>query len=252
VCGIFAIAATGTSAQNRPFVSASQTSAATLDLKKLPPEDARRVANLRHSLQPSARAWVEQEAASQKGPAPDLAAIGAAVRQRFASMAGKSLSDLDVDALVAAVMAQAADSQQQDLSEIMQQTQAINRQKDQLRNLLDQINRAMASLSAQKPKEPCRTPACVALPGQLAQVAASAAQTKVRVNTSLPANPTHQQLNDALSQLQGSADSLSDVSSETQLRLQMATDRYSKFMEALSDIMKSISDTQTSIVSNMK
>jgi hypothetical protein len=32
----------------------------------------------------------------------------------------------------------------------------------------------------------------------------------------------------------------------------MATDRYSKFMEALSNIMKSISDTQTSIVSNMK
>jgi hypothetical protein len=47
-------------------------------------------------------------------------------------------------------------------------------------------------------------------------------------------------------------DSLSDMSQMQQARLQMAMDRRSKLIEALSNIMKKFSDTDNSIIKNMK
>src|SRR5450631_1735376 len=47
-------------------------------------------------------------------------------------------------------------------------------------------------------------------------------------------------------------DAMNEMSEETSMRLQMAMDRRSKFMETLSNILKKISDTQSSIVQNMK
>ncbi len=50
----------------------------------------------------------------------------------------------------------------------------------------------------------------------------------------------------------GQLQSLSDVSEELQMRLQMIMDRRSKFLEALSNIMKKQSDTAASIIDNLK
>jgi hypothetical protein len=47
-------------------------------------------------------------------------------------------------------------------------------------------------------------------------------------------------------------DSLSDMSEMQQMRLQMAMDRRSKMVEALSNMMKKMSDTDNSIIKNMK
>ena len=47
-------------------------------------------------------------------------------------------------------------------------------------------------------------------------------------------------------------DALSELSELTSLRLQMAMDRRSKFIEALSNLLKKISDTEDSIVTNLK
>jgi len=44
----------------------------------------------------------------------------------------------------------------------------------------------------------------------------------------------------------------SESSQATSMNLQMAMDRRSKFVEALSNVMKRIDDTQESIVQNMK
>ena len=43
-----------------------------------------------------------------------------------------------------------------------------------------------------------------------------------------------------------------DMSQESQLRIQMAMDRLSKFEQMLSNVMKSVSDTQAGIVANLK
>jgi chromosome segregation ATPase len=52
--------------------------------------------------------------------------------------------------------------------------------------------------------------------------------------------------------LKGQLDSMNEMSEETSMRLQMAMDRRSKFVEALSNIMKKINDTQNTIVQNLK
>jgi hypothetical protein len=46
--------------------------------------------------------------------------------------------------------------------------------------------------------------------------------------------------------------SLSEMSEQTSLRLQMAMDRRSKLMEALSNLLKKQSDTASAIISNLK
>lgn len=45
---------------------------------------------------------------------------------------------------------------------------------------------------------------------------------------------------------------MSDMSDKTQMQLQMAMDRRSKLMETLSNILKTMSDTQNTIVQNLK
>ena len=50
----------------------------------------------------------------------------------------------------------------------------------------------------------------------------------------------------------GRFNSLTEMSEMTSMRLQMAMDRRSKFVEALSNIMKKIDSTQETIVQNLK
>jgi hypothetical protein len=52
--------------------------------------------------------------------------------------------------------------------------------------------------------------------------------------------------------LRGRLDSMSELSEMTSLRLQMVMDRRSKLIATLSNIMKANSDTQGSIVGNLK
>ena len=53
-------------------------------------------------------------------------------------------------------------------------------------------------------------------------------------------------------ELKNELDSMSEMSEMESLRLQMAVDRFSKVMSALSNILKKISDTQSAIITNVK
>lgn len=52
--------------------------------------------------------------------------------------------------------------------------------------------------------------------------------------------------------LSGDLNSMNEMSEMTSMSLQMAMDRRSKFLDALSNVLKSINDTQLQIVANMK
>jgi len=52
--------------------------------------------------------------------------------------------------------------------------------------------------------------------------------------------------------LQGDLDSMNEMSEMTSMRLQMAMDRRSKFVETLSNVLKKIDETSDAIVQNMK
>ena len=59
-------------------------------------------------------------------------------------------------------------------------------------------------------------------------------------------------LRSASAVIAGQVDSFSDMAEQMQLRLQMAMDRRSKFIDALSNLMKKQSDTANALVSNLK
>jgi hypothetical protein len=56
----------------------------------------------------------------------------------------------------------------------------------------------------------------------------------------------------AVQAAQTQRDSLGDLGSETSLKLQTYQDRYSKFMDMLSNLMKKQSETSSAIISNLK
>lgn len=60
------------------------------------------------------------------------------------------------------------------------------------------------------------------------------------------------QLRAVLDDLRFRRDSMNELSEMTSLCLQMAMDRRSKFMSTLSNVMKKISETQDTIVQNLK
>jgi Skp family chaperone for outer membrane proteins len=52
--------------------------------------------------------------------------------------------------------------------------------------------------------------------------------------------------------LKSQLDNMNEISEMSSMRLQMAMDRRSKFMETLSNLLKKIDDTESAIVQNMK
>ena len=64
--------------------------------------------------------------------------------------------------------------------------------------------------------------------------------------------PSRAELDASIDQVKSDLDSMSEMGEMESLRLQMAMDRMSKMMSTLSNLLKKISDTQNSIVQNIK
>ncbi|MEO7240143.1 MAG: hypothetical protein ABIW16_01970 [Sphingomicrobium sp.] len=64
--------------------------------------------------------------------------------------------------------------------------------------------------------------------------------------------PTRAELDASIDQAKNDLDSMSEMGEMESLRLQVAMDRMSKMMSALSNLLKKISDTQNPIVQNIK
>jgi hypothetical protein len=71
-------------------------------------------------------------------------------------------------------------------------------------------------------------------------------------SSSKPSTITPAQLKSIQQNLQSQLDAMNEMSEMTSMRLQMGMDRRSKFVEALSNVMKKIDSTQETIVQNMK
>ena len=67
-----------------------------------------------------------------------------------------------------------------------------------------------------------------------------------------PGQPSMADLDASIDELKDRLDSLPDVSEMDQLKLQMLMDRMSKAETTLSNLLKKISDTQHSIIKNVK
>lgn len=245
------------------------------EIPPLPPAATRRLDSLLPRLQPAVRTWIQEQAQRQRGlPAPDLEAIRQAGRDRFKSINDTAamtrprptitvrpgppapmnasappvvLGSADIEALAFIVLMQASKSAQEDLKAIMEGVKAINNQKERLRQLMNDVKRERAG--SHPNDTPCASPDCKALAASLRTFTA---QLPGKARLTLPPIATMGDLAGVEAKLKGSLDSLSEMGETESLRLQMAMDRMSKFMTALSNIMKKLSDTSDAIIANLK
>jgi hypothetical protein len=222
---------------------------------EIPPEMSRRIQALQSALQPSARAWTEQQAhiESQK-QTPDVPPIEAAVYNRFPALntRGSSAKAGDVNALVAIVMMQEAKDAETDLQQMMAQVYAINNAKQKMRDLLSQTQLEVKSNETLDAKAMCQTALCKSLPSTLGEISSATANMQKPVRISVPAKLTYADVRTLPTQLQTNLDSMNEMSQTMQLQLQMAMDRQSKLIETLSNLLKKIDDTTSTILQNIK
>lgn len=222
--------------------------------RELPPKMTQRFSAFRSVLQPSARAWMEQQAVveARKG-APDVKALEGAIRNRFPQLAtgGISLAGSDIEAMVFIVMMQATQDMDQDLRNIMEQVKSIDNAKESLRSLQSGITQEIGR-SGGRMNSACRSAFCRSLRSRLGELSASTAKLPRPVRFQEPAGPTYAELQTIQGSLKSQSDSMNEMSEMMSLRLQAAMDRRSKFIQALSNIEKKTSDTSAGIVNNLK
>jgi len=152
-----------------------------------------RFATLQPRLQPSAKAWVEQQARleAQKS-APDVAGLETAIRSRFSPNPGSkpNMAGGDIEAMAFLVMMQATNDMDKDLQQIMAEVQAMSNAKQQLRDLMNRLSKDVAA-SAGKPDAPCVTPLCRSLTSELKELATTTASLRNPIRLQAPATPTY-------------------------------------------------------------
>jgi hypothetical protein len=223
-------------------------------------------------LPPSLKDYVDSEVRS--GRFADAGAVVAAAVQRmqlgesviaYAGLSGYAnlgaLGDGDIMALTVIVMMEAAKSAREDLKAIMDGVKAINAAKSALRKVATLIGRDVASNSCRyaeirsldlsrglgserayhKAEVPCLDPDA---PGgvRLAKVDLWPGR-KLTTSSELEA---------VLDDVKGRLDSMSELGEMESLRLQLAMDRMSKLMTAISNLLKKASDTAQQIAQNIK
>jgi len=168
-----------------------------------------------------------------------------------------SLANSDIEALVSLVMMEAAKSAAEDLKEIMKEIQAKIAAKQKLRELQRKVKCDIASSTGQMRlefgkngmgSERAYHHALIPVEDPCSERGVKLIETdlhKGRITDISILESIRDDLRDKL-------DSQSEMGEMESLRLQMAMDRYSKFMSTLSNIMKKMSDTSQSIIQNMK
>jgi DNA repair exonuclease SbcCD ATPase subunit len=221
-------------------------------IRPIPPEMSRHFQAIYPKLQPSAKAWIDQQARMEAYRSSlDVAELNAAVRTRFAN-SNSNLSDMDIDAVVAIVMFELAQSDEKDLQNMMNQMQAANSQKQEIREFMDEIKRDELQNAKQNQRALCASALCKALPARLATLRAAAGKLPRPVNLPPPEPHTYGDLARIGAGLQNALDSTNEMSDELQIRLQMLMQRRTQALETISNIMKTTNDTSNAIIANLK
>jgi hypothetical protein len=242
------VAEPGLAAQQR---QAAQPAAREAAIPEIPPEMKSRYVRLQGQLRPSARDWVASQARlERRRTTPDLAGLKGAVRARFPSTASMGA---DVVAAVAfIVLMEAANDAEKDMASVMAGAKAVNKAKDALRAMMNELQELTAANAGQPPNAPCRTPFCQSLTRRLADAASDARQAGRPLRTDASGALTYGRLRQIQPQLGEDLNGMNEMSETLSLRLQMTTDRRAKFIATLSNIMKSIAQTNDGIVGNLK
>jgi len=188
---------------------------------------------LRGGLQPSVRQWVTEQARRQ-AQQPDRTALESAIHSRF-----KNLGDMegaDIAALAFIVMMEAAQGAHDDLKALAEKMEALNQKKQELRDRQSALEEERANRGKADSAQKCLTRGCALL-------ARSLGFTRTL---------TYADLDTASDSIQKELDSLGDDSDMLGKKLQELMDRKSKAQQLASELLHKVSDSSSSIVSNLK
>jgi hypothetical protein len=168
----------------------------------------------------------------------------------------------DIESLVLTVLMQAVKGMDEDLELIMAEVKAMTNAKQALRAIINKVGRDVAANAGQtggRPRLNLRTGMgsldayrFFQMPFPDPQSASGVGYYATDLASGTGPIADVSQLKAIQEDLQGYLDSLNDMSEMTSMRLQMAVDRRSRLMIALSNIMKKMSATQDAVAMNMR
>jgi hypothetical protein len=171
-------------------------------------------------LTPSARQKLHTIALSvASSPSITDGTTRAAITSAFGNLDG-----VDVEALAFIVLTDAAQSAEQDLKTVMDQIKDVNKQKDALRQELSKSN---------------------SLKPNIRKAQAHTLPTAFTVPPPLPPNAT-------VAQKQHRLDDLNDLGDLMQIKIQTEMSQMQSAQHMASNIMKSLNDSRTSVLKNLK
>lgn len=199
-----------------------------------PPGSLDTEARLLARASPETRAWVRQEAASEV--AADRVSQEAAMRAatHYRSL-GRGNSG-DIEALAFLVLMEATKLAQEDLKSVMANVKRINDAKASMR---------------QHTAKPAATGA-VRNTGSYAVTPAPRTSSRMAQATVTPKPLPKAEFDRRFEVARNDLDAMSEMGEMESLRLQMAMDRMSTMMSTLSNILKKISDTASTITQNIR
>ncbi len=158
-----------------------------------------------------------------------------------------NISNADIDALCFLVLMEAAKSAQEDLKAIMAHIKAINDAKAKQRQALQkaQQNQSMTILQLDSLK-------WINSRNNLLLAGDNPETVKFKRTRSVVAKPTKADIDAVVDTMKSDLDAMSKMGETESLRLQMAMDRLTKMMSTISNLLKKISDTEQSIIQNLK
>lgn len=178
----------------------------------------------------------------------------AGIRQFASAYAGQNkLGNMDIEALVALVMMQSSKDNDEELRNMMAYIKKTNDEKQKLREANEEIEKSKNAMSKQM------LDSFRLLTKPQVNTVSATQTTKLQTSPSIskvnkPANTlvSATEIKQVQDSLKSKMDSMNEMSEMTSMRLQQTMDRRSKFITALSNVMKKISETQDSIIQNMK
>jgi hypothetical protein len=240
-------------AAEMPTHQAEQAADGQLAIRKITPEMHARSGASLAKLQPPVKQWIREQArVESQRPAPDAAALESAIRARF----GKKLAEADVAELEFVVLmfsfAPQYNALLQSAGEVKAHTAVRQVLDEAIAKIGDDVLPNPAAGAKADMNEPCATPGCRSLAQAATQVASLTAQSMYPLRYDLPSDFSYAQAQKALQQMRQDLNILNLSSDAEQQKLQMAQQRWSKMMDIISNAMKTMNATTSSVVQNLK
>jgi hypothetical protein len=157
------------------------------------------------------------------------------------------LNNGDIEAIAFLVLMQAAKSAQEDLKAIMAKVKSINKQKQELRDMQAKLKQQEAMTAIQLDSFKLLSSKTAAI-----QKGQDPDKLKLARSASSRRKPSKAQMDTKVEKVKNDLDSMSEMGEELQLKTQMTMEAQSKMISTISNLLKKISDTQNSIIQNLK